>query len=95
MFTLRQKSATPFCNLYGKSYEFLRISSYLNKNQGNTVNVASRMDSTGENWKIQVPDYTAELLMNRNYTCIVCPHVKHERLRMRIKQTLHPSENIC
>lgn len=38
---------------------------------GNTVNVASRMDSTGENWKIQVPDYTAQLLMTKGYTCIV------------------------
>lgn len=38
---------------------------------GNTVNVASRMDSTGENWKIQVPDYTAQLLMTKGYTCVV------------------------
>lgn len=38
---------------------------------GNTVNVASRMDSTGENWKIQVPDYTAHLLQNKGYTCVV------------------------
>lgn len=38
---------------------------------GNTVNVASRMDSTGENWKIQVPDYTAELLMSKGCSCIV------------------------
>lgn len=38
---------------------------------GNTVNVAARMDSTGENWKIQVPDYTAQLLMSKNYTCVV------------------------
>lgn len=37
-----------------------------------TVNVASRMDSTGENWKIQVPDYTAQLLMTKGYTCVVC-----------------------
>lgn len=39
---------------------------------GNTVNVASRMDSTGENWKIQVPDYTAQLLIRCGYTCVVC-----------------------
>lgn len=38
---------------------------------GNTVNVASRMDSTGENWKIQVPSYTAQLLMAKGYTCVV------------------------
>lgn len=38
---------------------------------GNTVNVASRMDSTGENWKIQVPDYTAQLLQQKGYTCVV------------------------
>lgn len=38
---------------------------------GNTVNVSARMDSTGENWKIQVPDYTAQLLMNKGYTCMV------------------------
>ncbi|GAB0094916.1 Adenylate cyclase [Sergentomyia squamirostris] len=38
---------------------------------GNTVNVASRMDSTGENWKIQVPDYTAQILQAKGYTCVV------------------------
>lgn len=38
---------------------------------GNTVNVASRMDSTGENWRIQVPSKTAELLQRKGYTCIV------------------------
>lgn len=38
---------------------------------GNTVNVASRMDSTGENWRIQVPDYTAEMLTAKGYTCRV------------------------
>lgn len=38
---------------------------------GNTVNVASRMDSTGENWKVQVPDYTAALLQTKGYTCVV------------------------
>ncbi|XP_059217173.1 adenylyl cyclase 78C isoform X2 [Stomoxys calcitrans] len=37
---------------------------------GNTVNVASRMDSTGENWRIQVPDSTAELLKAKGYTCL-------------------------
>ncbi|XP_058455823.1 adenylyl cyclase 78C [Malaya genurostris] len=37
---------------------------------GNTVNVASRMDSTGENWKVQVPDYTATLLQSKGYTCV-------------------------
>lgn len=37
---------------------------------GNTVNVASRMDSTGEYWKIQVPSYTAELLTRKGYTCV-------------------------
>lgn len=38
--------------------------------QGNTVNVASRMDSCGENWKIQVPEKTAQLLCQKGYTCI-------------------------
>lgn len=38
---------------------------------GNTVNVASRMDSTGENWRIQVPDYTAAILRSHGYTCLV------------------------
>jgi len=38
---------------------------------GNTVNVASRMDSTGENWRVQVPENTAELLCSRGYTCVV------------------------
>ncbi|KAH8258604.1 hypothetical protein KR038_001357 [Drosophila bunnanda] len=37
---------------------------------GNTVNVASRMDSTGENWRVQVPENTAELLCSRGYTCV-------------------------
>lgn len=34
------------------------------------VNVASRMDSTGEIWKIQVPEQTAQLLRNKGYTCL-------------------------
>jgi adenylate cyclase 8 len=38
---------------------------------GNTVNVASRMDSTGVVWKVQVPDYTARQLQERGYTCKV------------------------
>lgn len=38
---------------------------------GNTVNVASRMDSTGENWRIQVPTKTSELLKAKGYTCVV------------------------
>ncbi|XP_065361143.1 adenylyl cyclase 78C isoform X1 [Calliphora vicina] len=37
---------------------------------GNTVNVASRMDSTGENWRIQVPASTADLLKSKGYTCV-------------------------
>ncbi|XP_070498736.1 adenylyl cyclase 78C-like isoform X3 [Chironomus tepperi] len=37
---------------------------------GNTVNVASRMDSTGEIWKIQVPEHTAILLRNNGFTCV-------------------------
>lgn len=48
---------------------------------GNTVNVASRMDSTGEIWKIQVPDYTAVLLQRKGYTCSVgdCHAEKKEK----------------
>lgn len=34
------------------------------------VNVASRMDSTGEIWKIQVPEQTAQILRNKGYTII-------------------------
>lgn len=34
------------------------------------VNVASRMDSTGEIWKIQVPESTALLLRKYGYNCI-------------------------
>lgn len=34
------------------------------------VNVASRMDSTGEIWKIQVPEQTALLLRKYGYTCV-------------------------
>lgn len=34
------------------------------------VNVASRMDSTGENWKIQVPEQTASLLRDKGYTVV-------------------------
>lgn len=40
------------------------------------VNVASRMDSTGENWKIQVPDYTAQLLQRKGYTCSVSSDIQ-------------------
>ncbi|XP_060802536.1 adenylate cyclase type 2 isoform X2 [Amyelois transitella] len=36
---------------------------------GNTVNVASRMDSTGIMGKIQVTEDTAKVLMNAGYTC--------------------------
>jgi adenylate cyclase 8 len=28
------------------------------------------MDSTGENWKIQVPEQTATLLRDKGYTCV-------------------------
>jgi adenylate cyclase 8 len=28
------------------------------------------MDSTGENWKIQVPEHTASLLREKGYTCM-------------------------
>lgn len=28
------------------------------------------MDSTGENWKIQVPEHTAMLLRDKGYTCV-------------------------
>lgn len=45
---------------------------------GNTVNVASRMDSTGENWRIQVPAYTADLLRSKGYTCVVCITILHQ-----------------
>ncbi|KAI5644133.1 adenylate and guanylate cyclase catalytic domain-containing protein [Phthorimaea operculella] len=36
---------------------------------GNTVNVASRMDSTGIMGRIQVTEDTAKVLMNAGYTC--------------------------
>ncbi|CAB4067621.1 ADCY2 [Lepeophtheirus salmonis] len=36
---------------------------------GNTVNVASRMESTGQMGRIQVPDTTAEVLMSVGYEC--------------------------
>ena len=38
---------------------------------GNTVNVASRMDTTGVNWRIQVPASTAFLLQEKGYECEV------------------------
>lgn len=38
---------------------------------GDTVNIASRMYSTGEIWKIQVPEYTAQLLSAKGYVCVV------------------------
>lgn len=38
---------------------------------GNTVNVASRMDSTGKDGYIQAPAETAMLLKARGYTCTV------------------------
>lgn len=50
---------------------------------GNTVNVASRMDSTGENWKIQVPDYTAQLLMAKGYTCVVSYTVEINKMLLK------------
>lgn len=42
----------------------------LNAFHAYSVNVASRMDSTGENWKIQVPEPTANLLRERGYTTV-------------------------
>ncbi|GFQ93658.1 adenylate cyclase type 2 [Trichonephila clavata] len=36
---------------------------------GNTVNVASRMDSCGVMGKIQVTEDTAQILMEHNYEC--------------------------
>ncbi|KAG7296307.1 hypothetical protein JYU34_021437 [Plutella xylostella] len=36
---------------------------------GNTVNVASRMDSTGVMGRVQVTEDTAKVLMNAGYTC--------------------------
>lgn len=52
---------------------------------GNTVNVASRMDSTGENWKIQVPDYTAQLLQTKGYTCTVREKRRHYLSNLTVK----------
>uniref|UniRef100_A0A336M7K8 adenylate cyclase n=1 Tax=Culicoides sonorensis TaxID=179676 RepID=A0A336M7K8_CULSO len=37
---------------------------------GDTVNIASRMYSTGEIWKIQVPEHTAQLLSSKGYVCV-------------------------
>ncbi|KAL7734736.1 hypothetical protein ACLKA6_011024 [Drosophila palustris] len=57
---------------------------------GNTVNVASRMDSTGENWRVQVPDNTAELLCSRGYTCVKRGEIKVKGKGMMTTFYVHP-----
>ncbi|EDV96903.1 GH16533, partial [Drosophila grimshawi] len=57
---------------------------------GNTVNVASRMDSTGENWRVQVPDNTAELLCSRGYTCVKRGEVNVKGKGMMTTFYVHP-----
>ncbi|XP_062128237.1 adenylyl cyclase 78C isoform X1 [Drosophila sulfurigaster albostrigata] len=57
---------------------------------GNTVNVASRMDSTGENWRVQVPDNTAELLCSRGYTCVKRGEINVKGKGMMTTFYVHP-----
>ncbi|EDW78851.2 uncharacterized protein Dwil_GK12673 [Drosophila willistoni] len=57
---------------------------------GNTVNVASRMDSTGENWRVQVPANTAELLCSRGYTCVKRGEINVKGKGMMTTFYVHP-----
>ncbi|XP_017096098.2 adenylyl cyclase 78C isoform X1 [Drosophila bipectinata] len=57
---------------------------------GNTVNVASRMDSTGENWRVQVPENTAELLCSRGYTCVKRGEINVKGKGMMTTFYVHP-----
>ncbi|KAH8380471.1 hypothetical protein KR009_010919, partial [Drosophila setifemur] len=57
---------------------------------GNTVNVASRMDSTGENWRVQVPENTAEMLCSRGYTCVKRGEINVKGKGMMTTFYVHP-----
>ncbi|XP_032587114.1 adenylyl cyclase 78C [Drosophila mojavensis] len=57
---------------------------------GNTVNVASRMDSTGENWRVQVPANTAEFLCSRGYTCVKRGEINVKGKGMMTTYYVHP-----
>ncbi|XP_017138119.1 adenylyl cyclase 78C isoform X2 [Drosophila miranda] len=57
---------------------------------GNTVNVASRMDSTGENWRVQVSANTAELLCSRGYTCVKRGEINVKGKGMMTTFYVHP-----
>nr|XP_036218530.1 adenylyl cyclase 78C isoform X2 [Bactrocera oleae] len=57
---------------------------------GNTVNVASRMDSTGENWRIQVPTKTSELLKAKGYTCVKRGEINVKGKGLMVTYFVHP-----
>ncbi|XP_017484443.1 PREDICTED: adenylate cyclase type 8 isoform X2 [Rhagoletis zephyria] len=57
---------------------------------GNTVNVASRMDSTGENWRIQVPTKTSELLKGKGYTCVKRGEINVKGKGLMVTYFVHP-----
>ncbi|XP_055913036.1 adenylyl cyclase 78C isoform X2 [Eupeodes corollae] len=57
---------------------------------GNTVNVASRMDSTGVVWKIQVPSTTAELIKTKGYTCMLRGEINVKGKGIMTTYFVHP-----
>ncbi|XP_020714442.1 adenylate cyclase type 8 isoform X2 [Ceratitis capitata] len=57
---------------------------------GNTVNVASRMDSTGENWRVQVPTKTSELLKAKGYTCVKRGEINVKGKGLMVTYFVHP-----
>ncbi|XP_054734331.1 adenylyl cyclase 78C [Anastrepha obliqua] len=57
---------------------------------GNTVNVASRMDSTGENWRIQVSTKTSELLKAKGYTCVKRGKINVKGKGLMVTYFVHP-----
>ncbi|XP_055845883.1 adenylyl cyclase 78C isoform X2 [Episyrphus balteatus] len=57
---------------------------------GNTVNVASRMDSTGVIWKIQVPSTTADLIKTKGYTCVLRGEINVKGKGIMTTYFVHP-----
>ncbi|XP_067644298.1 adenylyl cyclase 78C isoform X2 [Eurosta solidaginis] len=57
---------------------------------GNTVNVASRMDSTGENWRVQVPSKTSDLLKAKGYTCVKRGEINVKGKGLMVTYFVHP-----
>ncbi|KAL0280183.1 UNVERIFIED_CONTAM: hypothetical protein PYX00_001555 [Menopon gallinae] len=62
---------------------------------GNTVNVASRMDSTGESGKIQVPEATAEVLKLQGVACTLRGSIFVKGKGNMITYFAHPMDTSC